>query len=112
MNENYDLSKYLQSLEDLHNGPGEGEPDEVGLNRTAYINELLKQNFIPTEELLRLYSVYLAGSQDSWWCKASLTFREFVSTLKMADLKESRYKKDYRKGFSDGIRFMLEALAD
>lgn len=112
MNKDNNLEEFLQSLEDMHNGPGEGQPDEVGVNRANYINQLLQQNFVPTEELLRLYRAYMNGSQESWWCKASLTFREFINTLRMANTKEFRYKKDYRTGFKDGIRFILDAFVD
>ncbi len=44
------LNNFLDSIEGLHNGPEGGEEVEIGLNRAAYIKDLLKQNFIPTEE--------------------------------------------------------------
>ncbi len=105
------LNKFLDSIEGLHNGPEGGEDVELGANRAAYIKALMQQNFIPTEELAGIYAVYMSGSVDSWWCKSSLTFREFLDVIRRIDLRDSITKKDYRQGFADGIRFILDALA-
>lgn len=109
--ENNNVEKYLKSIEDMQNGPPEGEEMFLG-NRRYYIEWLLKQNFIPTEDAIQLYKVYSSGKQDSWWCRSSLSFRDFCNAMKAAESREAKYKKDYRRGFSDGIRFILDALVD
>ncbi|MFZ2539787.1 MAG: hypothetical protein WAX04_12955 [Oscillospiraceae bacterium] len=105
------IDDILNQVECLHNGPEGGEEVEIGLNRVAYIKGLMQENFIPTEELVGLYAIYMSGSVDAWWCKSSLTFREFLDVIKKMDLRDSRTKKDYRRGFADGIRFILDAMA-
>lgn len=106
------LNNFLGSIEGLHNDPENSEDVEIGLNlnRGAYIQDLLKQNFIPTQELLNLYAVYMNGSDDAWWCKSSLRFREFLYIIKKLDQRELITIRDYRKGFADGIRFILDAM--
>jgi len=107
------LDEILNQVEEFQNGPEDGQDVEwIGLNRLPYIKYLMQENFIPSEELLRLYGVYMSGKHDSWWCKASLTFREFLNTIKMIDTRESRYSKEYRRGFSDGIHLLLNAMVD
>lgn len=108
------IDQVLNSIETMHNGTGDEEEFNFhkANNNQHYIKYLMEQNFVPSAEMIELYGVYMHGKEDSWWCKASLSFREFINTIKEASSREARYTKQYRRGFSDGIRFLLQAMGD
>jgi hypothetical protein len=82
------IDQVLNSIETMHNGTeNEAEFDLIKAgNNQYYIDHLLKQNFVPSTELVELYGTYMNGKEDSWWCKSSLSFREFINTIKASAL--------------------------